>query len=161
MGAKVLYFAGYRKAGDRYKIEELEKASTFSVGHATIPGLQPDAQATWIFHGNIVQAMVGVCGREAGTVTIPIERGGPHHSAIGSDRMMAAVGTARIMSFKPHLKPAYANRQYQLANAVHDERNLCPVPSASTFDRQTGPISYVYPAFIRINAGSRFLSFPE
>ena len=56
-GSKVLYFAGYKKAIDRYKIEEIEAAADVIVwccDEATLPAHRPQDLS---FHGNIVEAI--------------------------------------------------------------------------------------------------------
>ncbi len=109
-GCKVLYFAGYKKLIDRYKIQEIEAAADTliwccdeSPGFETNP-LRPQDRS---FVGNIVQAIVNYAN---GTLTTgdrllqvdtkTVDR----IIAIGSDRMMAAVARARHIELKPFLK---------------------------------------------------------
>jgi NAD(P)H-flavin reductase len=92
----VLYFAGYKNGEDLFKREEIE-SSTDQVIWSTDAGAyikhQRDDDAH--FRGNIIQAMLAYNNEEIG-----VERKFPFDQvdriiAIGSDRMMAAVKTAR------------------------------------------------------------------
>ena len=105
LGNRVIYFAGYKKAEDLYKREELEAAAdvlVLSVDHgATIPASRPSDRE---FVGNIIEAMVAYGSGRLGAPEIPlsaVER----VIAIGSDRMMAAVARARHGVLAPYLKP--------------------------------------------------------
>jgi NADPH-dependent glutamate synthase beta subunit-like oxidoreductase/NAD(P)H-flavin reductase len=106
-GSKVLYFAGYRKAEDIYKVEEIEAATDqviWSVDAGTPPvARRPQDRA---FVGNIVQAMLAFAKGELGEAKVPL----PSCSriiAIGSDRMMAAVKDARHGVLAPHFKKGH------------------------------------------------------
>jgi len=105
LGNRVIYFAGYKKAEDLYKREELEAAAdilVLSVDHgSTIPSRRPGDKE---FVGNIVEAIVAYGSGRLGSPEIPlstVER----VIAIGSDRMMAAVARARHGVLAPFLKP--------------------------------------------------------
>jgi NADPH-dependent glutamate synthase beta subunit-like oxidoreductase/NAD(P)H-flavin reductase len=106
-GSKVLYFAGYRRAEDVYKIEEIEAATDqviWSVDAGTPP--TPRRPQDRAFVGNIVQSMLAFAKGELGEVKVPL----PSCSriiAIGSDRMMAAVKEARHGVLAPHFKPGH------------------------------------------------------
>ncbi|HYT96619.1 MAG TPA: FAD-dependent oxidoreductase, partial [Casimicrobiaceae bacterium] len=57
-GSKVLYFAGYRKPGDRYKVAEIELASDVVVWCTDAgPAFTPDRPQDRTFVGNIVEGM--------------------------------------------------------------------------------------------------------
>jgi hypothetical protein len=103
----VIYFAGYKKAEDLYKREELEAASdvlVLSVDHgATIPARRPSDRE---FVGNIVEAMVAYASGRLGTVEAPFQKV-ERVIAIGSDRMMAAVARARHGALAPYLAPGH------------------------------------------------------
>jgi NAD(P)H-flavin reductase len=56
-GTKVLYFAGYKKAVDRYKIEDIEQAADVIVwccDETLLPAHRPQDMS---FHGNIVEGI--------------------------------------------------------------------------------------------------------
>ena len=106
-GSKVLYFAGYKKMIDRYKVEEIEAASDTIVWCCDEgPGFKPARKADKSFVGNIVQAMLAYATGDLGEVTIRM----PHVDriiAIGSDRMMAAVAQARHTVLRGYLKAGH------------------------------------------------------
>jgi NAD(P)H-flavin reductase len=103
-GSRVVYFAGYKKMIDRYKVEEIEKAADVVVWCSDEPpGFVPDRPQDKTFVGNIVEAMAAYGRGDLGPVEIPL------HSvdrivAIGSDAMMGAVARARHEILQPFLK---------------------------------------------------------
>ena len=104
-GSRVLYFAGYKKIIDRYKVAEIEAAADVVVWCCDeAPGFQPTRPQDRTFVGNIVQAMLAYAAGELGEQPIPFVAA-DRIIAIGSDRMMAAVGAARHGVLAPHLKP--------------------------------------------------------
>jgi NADPH-dependent glutamate synthase beta subunit-like oxidoreductase/NAD(P)H-flavin reductase len=105
LGNRVVYFAGYKKAEDFYKREELEAAADaliLSVDRGEpIPARRPSDRS---FVGNLVEAMLAYAAGKLGEVAIPlsdVER----IIVIGSDRMMAAVARSRKTVLAPFLKP--------------------------------------------------------
>lgn len=103
-GAKVLYFAGYKSARDRFKVPDIEAAADVVVwcvdsGEAFTP-TRPQDRA---FVGNIVEAMAAYGEGRLGEQTIPLSDT-DRIIAIGSDRMMAAVAKARHDRLAPFLK---------------------------------------------------------
>ena len=103
-GSKVLYFAGYKKMIDRYKVEEIEAASDVIVWCSDEgPGFEPARPQDKKFVGNIVQAMRSYADGRMGQTPIRMEDA-DRIIAIGSDRMMAAVAKARHDVLQPHLK---------------------------------------------------------
>lgn len=104
-GCKVLYFAGYKKPEDIYKMNEIE-ASADQVIWAVDTGTPPTPRRPQdrAFVGNIVQAMVAYATGELGERLIDMSRC-QRIIAIGSDRMMAAVKQARHGVLRPFLKP--------------------------------------------------------
>ena len=106
-GSKVLYFAGYKKVIDRYKIEEIEAAADVVVWCCDeAPGFTPRRPQDRSFVGNIVQGMEAYATGRLGEVSIRTEQA-DRIIAIGSDRMMAGVGKARHDVLKHHLKPGH------------------------------------------------------
>src|SRR6266481_560995 len=104
-GSKVLYFAGYKKVSDRYKVEEIEAAADVVVWCCDeAPGFAPDRPQDKAVVANIVEAMRMYADGELGARSIPfndVDR----IMAIGSDGMMNAVRLARHSVLKPYLKP--------------------------------------------------------
>jgi len=106
-GSKVIYFAGYKKLQDRYKVEEIEAAADIVIWCCDEgPGFAPGRPQDRSFVGNIVQAMAAYATGALGTTDLPLALG-DRLIAIGSDRMMAAVGQARHGVLAPHLKPGH------------------------------------------------------
>ncbi|MFN9391387.1 MAG: FAD-dependent oxidoreductase [Betaproteobacteria bacterium] len=104
-GSRVLYFAGYKKMIDRYKVEEIEAASDVVVWCCDEgPGFPPGRPDDRSFVGNIVQAMRSYAEGALGEQAIAFAHC-DRIVAIGSDRMMAAVAAARHSVLQPHLKP--------------------------------------------------------
>jgi NADPH-dependent glutamate synthase beta subunit-like oxidoreductase/NAD(P)H-flavin reductase len=104
-GSRVLYFAGYKKVIDRYKIDEIEAAADVIVWCCDeAPGFAPRRPQDRAFVGNIVQAIEAYATGRLGQVTIRTEEV-DRIIAIGSDRMMAGVAKARHDVLKRHLKP--------------------------------------------------------
>ena len=106
-GSKVLYFAGYKKIIDRYKIEEIEKAADVVVWCCDeAPGFRSTRLQDKTFVGNIVQAMLAYGRGDLGTA--PISLGVVDRLiAIGSDGMMRAVAQSRHGVLAPYLKTGH------------------------------------------------------
>ncbi|MGA8028447.1 MAG: FAD-dependent oxidoreductase, partial [Bryobacteraceae bacterium] len=104
-GSRVLYFAGYKKIVDRYKVEEIEKAADVVVWCCDeAPGFTPTRDLDSAFVGNIVEAMAAYGRGELGDVAIPLSAV-DRLIVIGSDGMMRAVQQARHTGLRPYLKP--------------------------------------------------------
>ncbi len=109
-GSRVIYFAGYKALRDRYNVEKIEQAADTIVwccdeapGFAVNPSRPQDRS----FTGNIVQAMAAYGSGALGVQGTPLADA-EHLIAIGSDRMMAAVGAARHTILAPFLKPGHS-----------------------------------------------------
>jgi NADPH-dependent glutamate synthase beta subunit-like oxidoreductase/NAD(P)H-flavin reductase len=106
-GSRVLYFAGYKKAIDRYKVEDIEAAADVVVWCCDeAPGFTPHRPQDRAFVGNIVQGIEAYATGRLGEVTIRTDQA-DRIIAIGSDRMMAGVGKARHDVLKHHLKQGH------------------------------------------------------
>ncbi|MBV8394520.1 MAG: FAD-dependent oxidoreductase [Alphaproteobacteria bacterium] len=104
-GSKVLYFAGYKKVRDRYKIEEIEAAADIVIWCCDEdPGFEPSRPQDKAVVANIVEAMQMYAAGELGDQPIPFNDA-DRVIAIGSDGMMNAVRLARHSVLKPYLKP--------------------------------------------------------
>ena len=107
VGSRVIYFAGYKKIIDRYKVEEIEKAAdaiTWCSDEA--PGFTPGRPQDKAFVGNIVAAMAAYARGELGNVPIPLSEA-DRLVVIGSDGMMRGVQQARHGVLRPYLDPAH------------------------------------------------------
>jgi len=146
-GSEVLYFAGYKKVADRYKVAEIENAADIVVWCCDEePGFKPTRAGDRRFIGNIVQAMVAYAQGRLGPVSIRIERA-DRLIAIGSDRMMAAVARARHDVLKPHLKPhhfAVGSINSPMQCMLKEICAQCLQPHR---DPHTGKTSYVFSCF--------------
>ena len=104
-GSCTVYFAGYKKIADRYKIEEIERAADVVVWCCDeAPGFTPGRVQDKAFVGNIVEAIVAYGRGDLGEAEIPLHAV-DRVMAIGSDGMMAAVARARHTVLAKYLKP--------------------------------------------------------
>ncbi|MGE0810586.1 MAG: FAD-dependent oxidoreductase [Immundisolibacter sp.] len=103
-GSRVVYFAGYKHAADRYRVADIEAAADVVVWACDeAPGFVPGRPQDRAFTGNIVAAMQAYAAGELGANDIALDTV-DRIIAIGSDRMMAAVAAARHGALKPYLK---------------------------------------------------------
>jgi NAD(P)H-flavin reductase len=103
-GSRVVYFAGYKKIIDRYKVEEIEKAADVVIWVCDeAPGFTPGRVQDSAFVGNIVEAMTAYGRGDLGD-EIPLSSV-DRLIVIGSDGMMRAVQQARHSVLRPYLKP--------------------------------------------------------
>ena len=105
-GCRVIYFAGYKNAADRFKTDQIEAAADLVVWCCdTAPGFEPGRPGDRSFTGGtIVDAMHAYASGALGEQSIPLAAV-DRLIAIGSDRMMAAVGEARHTLLRPFLNP--------------------------------------------------------
>jgi len=103
-GCRVVYFAGYKKAADVFKRDEIE-AGTDQVIWSVDAGepIAPRRPQDIAFVGNIVQSMLAYAQNDP---LIPL-RDATRIIAIGSDGMMRAVKEARHGILAPHLDPEH------------------------------------------------------
>ena len=114
--SRTIYFAGYKKMIDRYKVEEIEKAADVVVWCCDeAPGFTPDRVQDKAFVGNIVDAMAAYARGDLAEPEIPLDtrvNAEPEIPlsavdrlvVIGSDAMMHAVQRARYAVLAPYLK---------------------------------------------------------
>ncbi|MBX3486574.1 MAG: FAD-dependent oxidoreductase [Candidatus Paracaedibacteraceae bacterium] len=106
-GCRVLYFAGYKKLEDQYKVDEIERAADEVVWCCDEnPGFVPDRPQDKTFVGNIVQAIEAYGHGHLGDASIQLTDV-DRIIAIGSDRMMAAVAMARHQQLASFLKASH------------------------------------------------------
>ena len=106
-GSKVVYFAGYKKVIDRYKVAQIQAAADQVIWCCDEPpGFAPSRAGDQSFVGNIVEAMVAYASGKLGEVKFPLSSV-DRIVAIGSDAMMAAVARARHGVLAPYLKPGH------------------------------------------------------
>lgn len=106
-GNRVLYFAGYKKIVDRYKVEEIEAAADRIVWCCDeAPGFTPARAGDVAFTGNMLQALTAYAEGKLGDGTIKMQDV-DRIIVIGSDRLMGAIAEARTTSLAPYLKPGH------------------------------------------------------
>jgi NADPH-dependent glutamate synthase beta subunit-like oxidoreductase/NAD(P)H-flavin reductase len=146
-GSKVLYFAGYKKMIDRYKVEEIEAAADVIVWCSDEgPGFTPGRAQDRAFVGNIVQAMRAYASGELGAPTIAMPEA-DRIIAIGSDRMMAAVARARHDVLKPYLKTDHFAIGSINSPMQCMMKEICAQCLQPHRDPQTGEVRYVFSCF--------------
>jgi NADPH-dependent glutamate synthase beta subunit-like oxidoreductase/NAD(P)H-flavin reductase len=146
-GSRVLYFAGYRKMIDRYKVEEIEAAADVVVWACDEgPGFAPQRAQDKSFVGNIVEAMAAYARGDLGAQSIAFSNA-DRVMAIGSDRMMAAVAVARQTLLRPYLKPAH--RGFASINSPMQcmMKEICAQCLQPHRDPASGKLSYVFSCF--------------
>jgi NADPH-dependent glutamate synthase beta subunit-like oxidoreductase/NAD(P)H-flavin reductase len=152
-GSRVLYFAGYKKMIDRYKVAEIEAAADVVVWCCDeAPGFTPTRSQDRSFVGNIVEAMKAYAsgtldGPGGQRPDLPRMQDADRLIAIGSDRMMAAVGRARHDVLAPLLKPghlAFGSINSPMQCMMKEICAQCLQPHR---DPETGKVTYVFSCF--------------
>jgi NADPH-dependent glutamate synthase beta subunit-like oxidoreductase/NAD(P)H-flavin reductase len=143
-GSKVLYFAGYKKVIDRYKVADIEAAADVIIWCCDeLPGFTPGRPQDHTFVGNIVQAMHAYAVGTLGMPTIRVEDA-DRVIAIGSDRMMSAVARARHDLLKPHFKPGHVAIGSINSPMQCMMKEICGQCLQLHRDPRTGKITYVF-----------------
>jgi len=146
-GSKVLYFAGYRRMRDRYKIADIEAASDVVIWCCDEgPGFVASRPQDRAFVGTIVEAMRAYASGRLGEQAIPFTDC-DRIIAIGSDKMMAAVAAARKTVLRPFLKPSH--RAVASINSPMQcmMKEICAQCLQPHRDPETGRVSYVFSCF--------------
>jgi len=146
-GSKVLYFAGYKKLADRYKVGDIEAAADAVVWCCDeAPGFEPTRPQDRAYVGNIVEAMRAYASGELRSQ--PVAFGDCERLiAIGSDAMMAAVGRARetvLAAHLPRVRRALASINSPMQCMMKEICAQCLQPQR---DPATGKVSYVFSCF--------------
>jgi hypothetical protein len=146
-GSRVLYFAGYKRCIDRYKVAEIEAAADVIVWCCDeAPGFAPGRPQDKRFVGNIVQAIRAYASGELGEqpiATNTVDR----IIAIGSDRMMAAVALARHSTLKRYLKASHVGIASINSPMQCMMKEICAQCLQPQRDPVTGKITYVFTCF--------------
>jgi NADPH-dependent glutamate synthase beta subunit-like oxidoreductase/NAD(P)H-flavin reductase len=146
-GSKVLYFAGYKKRIDRYKVAEIEAAADVVIWCCDeAPGFAPGRPQDRTFVGNIVEAMCAYASGGLGAQQIPFAHC-DRLIAIGSDKMMAAVARARHDVLAPYMKP-----DHRALGSINSPmqcmlKEICAQCLQPHRDPVTGEVSYVFSCF--------------
>ena len=146
-GSRVLYFAGYKKGIDRYKVDEIEAAADVVVWCCDEPpGFAARRPQDRAYVGNIVAAMRAYAAGELGTATIAMSAV-DRLIAIGSDRMMNAVRLARSTVLAPFLKDGHAAIGSINSPMQCMMKEVCGQCLQPHVDPRTGARSYVFSCF--------------
>jgi NAD(P)H-flavin reductase len=146
-GSRVLYFAGYRKIIDRYKIADIEAAADVVVWCCDEgPGFAPGRAQDKSFVGNIVQAMEAYASGALGEQPIAFAAA-DRVMAIGSDPMMAAVAAARHGVLKQYLQPAHRGIASINSPMQCMMKEICAQCLQPQRDPATGRVRYVFSCF--------------
>ena len=146
-GSQVVYFAGYKKVIDRYKIDEIERAADVVIWCCDeAPGFAPERVQDSSFVGNIVEAMVAYARGDFGEAPIPLDTV-DRVIAIGSDGMMRAVAHARHSVLAPYLK-----KDHQAIGSINSPmqcmmKEICAQCLQQHTDPVTGEETVVFSCF--------------
>jgi NAD(P)H-flavin reductase len=146
-GSKVVYFAGYKRMGDRYRLEDIEAAADAVVWCCDeAPGFKPRRSGDRAFVGNIVEAMHAYASGALGAQPIPFGDA-DRIIAIGSDQMMAAVAKARHDELKKFLKDTHVAIGSINSPMQCMMKEICAQCLQPHVDPKTGEKSYVFSCF--------------
>jgi len=146
-GSKVLYFAGYKKTVDRYKVQDIENAADKVIWCCDEkPGFEPSRDQDRSYVGNIVQAMMAYAKGELGIQHINFSDT-DRIIAIGSDSMMAAVAAARHHELQPYLKPHHFAIGSINSPMQCMMKEICAQCLQAQVDPETGKMNYVFSCF--------------
>jgi NADPH-dependent glutamate synthase beta subunit-like oxidoreductase/NAD(P)H-flavin reductase len=143
-GCRVVYFAGYKKAADVFKRDEIE-AGTHQVIWSVDAGdpIDPRRPQDLGFVGNIVQAMLWYASEQR----MFDLRNATRLIAIGSDGMMRAVKDARHGVLAPHLNPAHVGIGSINSPMQCMMKQVCAQCLQRHVDPITGKESFVFSCF--------------
>lgn len=149
-GNKVIYFAGYKKPDDVFKVKDIEEASDVIVwavdpapNVVPIPTTRPQDKTCV---GNIIEAMEAYAKGDLGETTIRLSDV-DHTIVIGSDRMMAAVKEARHGRLKPWLKPDHSAIGSINSPMQCMMKGVCAQCLCKHIDPHTGEEYFVYSCY--------------
>jgi NADPH-dependent glutamate synthase beta subunit-like oxidoreductase/NAD(P)H-flavin reductase len=149
-GNKVIYFAGYKYAQDRFKVEDVEAAADIIIwsvdkgeGVTAITTTRPQDKT---FVGNILECMLAYAQGDLGEQPISLADV-DHLIVIGSDRMMAAVKSARFDVLKPYL-----NKAHHAIGSINSPmqcmmKGICAQCLCKHIDADTGKEYFVYSCY--------------
>jgi NADPH-dependent glutamate synthase beta subunit-like oxidoreductase/NAD(P)H-flavin reductase len=147
LGSKVIYFAGYKRVIDRYKVEDIERAADAIVWCCDeARGFTPARPQDRAIVGNIIEAIDAYGSGKLGAPPIPLSAV-DRIIAIGSDGMMAAVAKARHGVLARHLKATH--RAIGSINSPMQcmMKEICAQCLQVHHDPQTGLESVVFSCF--------------
>jgi len=146
-GSRVLYFAGYKKLQDRYKVPEIEAAADEVVWCSDeAPGFMPSREGDKAFVGNIVEAMAAHASGALGEARVRMQDA-DRLIAIGSDGMMAAVARARHGILAPYVKATHVAIGSINSPMQCMMKEICAQCLQPQVDPATGKTRYVFSCF--------------
>ncbi|MBL6621685.1 MAG: FAD-dependent oxidoreductase [Rickettsiales bacterium] len=140
-GSKVLYFAGYKKGHDRYKIKEIEAAADQVIWACDENIIFKDVRkGDGFFVGNIVKAIKAYYDGDIAKKIMDINAL-DQIIAIGSDKMMAAIKNLRndLLKNNPVEMVASVNSPMQCMM-----KEICAQCLQKHIDQETGEEYFVY-----------------
>jgi NAD(P)H-flavin reductase/NADPH-dependent glutamate synthase beta subunit-like oxidoreductase len=149
-GNRVIYFAGYKKAQDRFKVEDVEAAADLIIWAVDkgegVQAIIPTRPQDKSFVGNILECMVAYAKGDLGEQPISLADV-DHLVVIGSDRMMAAVKSARFDVLKPYL-----NKAHHAIGSINSPmqcmmKGICAQCLCKHVDADTGKEYFVYSCY--------------
>ncbi|MGZ5008343.1 MAG: pyridine nucleotide-disulfide oxidoreductase [Methylobacter sp.] len=149
-GNKVIYFAGYKYAQDRFKVEDVEAAADIIVWSVDkgegVTAITPTRPQDKTFVGNILECMLAYAQGDLGGQPISLADV-DHLIVIGSDRMMAAVKSARFDVLKPYL-----NKAHHAIGSINSPmqcmmKGICAQCLCKHVDPETGKECFVYSCY--------------
>ena len=144
-GCRVVYFAGYKKAADVFKRDEIE-AGTDQVIWSVDAGdpIEPRREQDRGFVGNIVQSMLAYATSEGAMFDL---RDAKRLIAIGSDGMMRAVKDARHGVLAPYLDATHIGIGSINSPMQCMMKQVCAQCLQRHVDPVTGKESFVFSCF--------------
>lgn len=149
-GNRVIYFAGYKFAQDRFKVEDVEAAADLIIWAVDkgdgVQAIVPSRPQDKSFVGNILECMVAYAKGDLGDQPISLADV-DHLVVIGSDRMMAAVKSARFDVLKPYL-----NKAHHAIGSINSPmqcmmKGICAQCLCKHVDADTGKEYFVYSCY--------------
>ncbi|MDO9269340.1 MAG: pyridine nucleotide-disulfide oxidoreductase [Methylobacter sp.] len=149
-GNRVIYFAGYKYAQDRFKVEDVEAAADIIVWSVDkgegVTAIAPTRPQDKTFVGNILECMLAYAQGDLGEQPISLADV-DHLIVIGSDRMMAAVKSARFDVLKPYL-----NKAHHAIGSINSPmqcmmKGICAQCLCKHVDADTGKEYFVYSCY--------------
>jgi len=135
----VLYFAGYRKLIDRYKVEEIEAAADQIIWCCEEGLFDTNRAQDKNFHGNLLSALEDFAQNNPDNLK-NIDR----IIVIGSDKMMHALKRARHNILKPYLNPKHKAIASINSPMQCMMKEICGQCLQKHVDPITGTESYVF-----------------
>jgi NADPH-dependent glutamate synthase beta subunit-like oxidoreductase/NAD(P)H-flavin reductase len=149
-GSRVIYFAGYKKPTDVFKMDDIEAAADVVVwsvdAGAGVEAIKPRRPQDLTSVGNMLETIEAYAEGRLGATAIPLDEV-EHMVVIGSDRLMAAVKEARHGRLARYLKPGH-----QAIGSINSPmqcmmKGVCAQCLCRHVDPATGEETFVYSCY--------------